>query len=451
MSKASKSIIKFEEMLKTNNVLYFDTSDFINISHHYIEQANFNLAEKSIKMGLNQHPNNTDLMLLKTELLIFNSKYDDAYKILDFIEEIEPENREVYLQKATIYSKNNLSEEAILVLKKALLVTDDKVEIWNMIGMEFLLNEDFKSATPFFKKCVDFDNDDYQSLYNLIFCYDNLGMIDESIYELSSILEKKPYSKIGWHQLGKIYSKQGRLKDAIAAYDFAIISDDQFVSSYIEKAKVLEKTHMVNEALENYKLSLELSEPNSYIYFRIAKCYLKIFNKKLFLKYIKRAVRQEPSNVKAWITLIKFYIDKKNFRQAKYLAQKAHKNNYNSINILELNAVISKKSGSIIEAINFYDKIIEFKVNISWKIWKNFINCLIEEKQWSKLLKISLLAKKEFTSKPFLDFTISGCLLKTGKFNEAIYFYQSGSKMSPLPDKLKSSFPEFVKNKSLLV
>ena len=125
-------------MLKTNTVFYFDSSDFISISHHFIDQANFSLAEKAIKMGLEQHPNNIDLMLLKSELLIFNSKYEDAYKILNFVEEIDPENREVYLQKATIYSKNNLSEEAIEILKSALSFIDDKLEVWNMIAMEFL-------------------------------------------------------------------------------------------------------------------------------------------------------------------------------------------------------------------------------------------------------------------------------------------------------------------------
>ena len=70
-------------MLKTNTVFYFDSSDFITISHHYIDQANFSLANKAIKMGLDQHPNNIDLMLLNSELLIFNSKYKEAYKILE--------------------------------------------------------------------------------------------------------------------------------------------------------------------------------------------------------------------------------------------------------------------------------------------------------------------------------------------------------------------------------
>lgn len=438
-------------MLKTNNVFYFDSSDFINISHHYIDQADYKLADKAVKMGLNQHPNNIDLMLLNTELLIFNSKYDDAYKILDFIEEIDPENKEVYLQKATIYSKNNLSQEAIDILKRALLFTDEKIDIWNMIAMEFLLIEDFKSAIPFFKKCLEFDDEDYQSLYNLIFCYENIGLLQESISELSKVLERKPYSKIAWHQLGKIYKKQGKFRESISAFDFAIISDDQFVSAYIEKARILEKLKKYTEALENYKLSIQLSEPNSYILFRISKCYQKLGNKKFFLEYIKKSLRDEPGNEKAWVYLINFYLNKNNLRQAKYLANKALENNHNSIKIIELNANISCLVGNYDEAIDHYTEIIEFKEKLSWRIWKNLIKCYIKVENWNQSLKFSLKAKKYFPKKSFLDYIISGCLLKDGKINEAIYFYQSGKKISNIPSNLLESFPELKDNASLII
>ncbi len=451
LSNLSNSILRFEKMLKTNTVYYFDSTEFILISHHYIDQANYSLAEKSIKMGLDQHPNNTDLMLLNSELLIFNSNYEDAYEILNYLENINPENREVYLQKATIFSKNNHSEEAIAILKKALQFIDDKVDIWNMIAMEFLLIEDFNSAIPFFKKCLDYDNEDYQSLYNLIFCYENLGMIEESISELSLVLEKRPYSKIAWHQLGKIYKKKQKFKESISAFDFAIISDDQFVSAYVEKAKVLVKVGKLNEAIDNFRLSIELSEPNSYVYYRIAKCFKQLNNKKLFLDYIKKSVREEPGNEKAWTCLIKYYLKKKNYRQSKYLCSRALENNHNSIKILQLISIIHYRTKCYEDAIKSYNKIIDFKENISWQIWKGYIKCLIGAESWSELLKVSLKAKKHYPNKAFIDFTISGCLLKHGKINEAIYFFQSGNKVCDVPNKLIESFPEFTENKTLLV
>ena len=52
LSESRKSILKFEDMLKTNTNYYFDSTEFINITHHYIDNANFSLAEKAISMGL---------------------------------------------------------------------------------------------------------------------------------------------------------------------------------------------------------------------------------------------------------------------------------------------------------------------------------------------------------------------------------------------------------------
>ena len=84
-------------------------------------------------------------------------------------------------------------------------------------------------------------------------------------------------------------------------------------------------------------------------------------------------------------------------------------------------------------------------------MWKGLIECLMYTKNWKELLKISLRAKKSFPNKTFLDFIISGCLLKNGKINEAVYFYQNGQKKSRLPKIILKCFPEFSDNKTLLV
>ncbi len=39
-------------MLKTNNVLFFDSEEFENIIHHYLEKGKIALAKKAIKLGL---------------------------------------------------------------------------------------------------------------------------------------------------------------------------------------------------------------------------------------------------------------------------------------------------------------------------------------------------------------------------------------------------------------
>ena len=95
------------------------------------------------------------------------------------------------------------------------------------------------------EKFIEYINDyqlDYAVLNNLLYCFDNIGkqLMTPSSY-LNDFLEKNPYCEIGWHQLGKQYLNKGLLKEALTAFDFAIISDDSFIGAYLEMGKVLEK------------------------------------------------------------------------------------------------------------------------------------------------------------------------------------------------------------------
>ncbi|MDA9294900.1 hypothetical protein N9P98_03625, partial [Flavobacteriaceae bacterium] len=60
-------VTRFEQMLKTNQVYFFDAVEFETIIQFYIDTGEINLAKKALKMGINQHPIHTDLLLLKSE------------------------------------------------------------------------------------------------------------------------------------------------------------------------------------------------------------------------------------------------------------------------------------------------------------------------------------------------------------------------------------------------
>ena len=74
----SLPLTKFESMLKTNNVLFFDSEEFENIIHHYLNQGKMSLAKKAIKLGLDQHPTSTNLKLFKVEIYVFENKLDSS-------------------------------------------------------------------------------------------------------------------------------------------------------------------------------------------------------------------------------------------------------------------------------------------------------------------------------------------------------------------------------------
>ncbi len=346
--KPSQPIIKFESMLKTDDVYFFDAEDFEDIVHHYLNNGKIALAKKAIKIGLQQHPDATELKLLHVEVLVFEDKLDLAEKMLDELELINSSNEEIYIQRANIYSKKNNHSAAVKLLEKALEISDDGFDIHSLLGMEHLFMDDFEKAKENFMKCVEFDEEDYASLYNVIYCFEFLEDFDGAIFYLNDYLERNPYCEVAWHQLGKQYCAKKMYKEALGAFDFAIISDDTFIGAYFEKGKVLEKMGKYNDAIENYQTTINIEDPTSHAYLRIGKCHQKLGNTDMAKYYFYHTVHEDPLLDKGWLAITDFYLQLESYEKAAHYIDKA-------INIDGKNPKYWKKCAQINTALKKYD------------------------------------------------------------------------------------------------
>ena len=159
---AGASVIKFEQMLKTDKIQYFDAQEFETITQHYLDNGQNNMAKRALKLGLEQHPNNIELLLVKSELFVFDSEFSEAESLLDLVDQLSPQNEEVFLQRANIHSKRKEHQEAIAMLNRALLLTEDPLDVWSLLGMEYLLVENYEAAAKYFKLCLKETPLDYQ-------------------------------------------------------------------------------------------------------------------------------------------------------------------------------------------------------------------------------------------------------------------------------------------------
>ena len=438
------SLTKFEQMLKTNQVLFFDALEFENIIHHYIDFAQFNLAKKAIKMGMEQHPQNVELMLLKSEILLMDEDYKKAEDMLNIIEKISPEHEEIFLQRSNISSKKKDHLKAIEFLKKALEVTDEPSEIWNLLGMEYLFLEDYIKAKDFFYKCVKENSHDYQSLYNLLYCYEQLGEDIEAINTLNNFLEINPYSEVAWHQLGKIYIKINKLEEALSAFEFAIISDDCFTGAYIEKGNLLEQMGRLNEAIDNFEFSLNFTDPSAFVNHKIGVCHLKLGNDKLAIRYFEESIKLEPNHEKSWLALIDFLIDTKDFLKAQYYVNKALQSNSD-------NTDLWKKSALIHFELNYYEETAvgcETAISLgnhdiqNWTMW---MDSLMLVNDWQSALKTGEQALQYHKKNAPILYRIAGCKFRLGDQNEAQLIFNQIKNEIKIPRNINHLFPELIK------
>ena len=343
------SITRYESMLRSNNVIFFDSDEFESIIHHYLENGKIAKAKKAISLGLSQHPSSINLKLLQVEVMIFEDRLDKADRALAKLHALEPENEEIYIQKANILSKQHNHKKAIELLITALAYTSDEADVYSLIGMEYLFMDDFENAKTQFMRCLEVDNEDYSALYNVIYCFDFLEQHEEAINYLNIFLDKNPYCEVAWHQIGKQYFDIAEYEKALIAFDFAIISDDYFIGAYLEKGKVLEKLKRYNEAIENYKITLELDDPTSFALLRIGKCFEKLGCDDLAIQHYSQTVHEDPLLDKGWIAITDFYMRKKNYPKALYYTNKA-------IGIDSENVMYWKRYAKINNRLSFFEE-----------------------------------------------------------------------------------------------
>lgn len=407
------SLSRFESMLKTNDVYFFDATEFEEIVQHYLNIGKHTLAKKAIQLGLDQHPHSIALKLLKVEVFIFEDNFEDAVKLINEIEAVEPHNDELFFQKAVILSKYKKHQEAIDVLKQSLDYVEDPVDVWAMIGMEYLYLDDFDNARMNFAKCIDVDFEDYSSLYNIVYCYEMQEDFEQSIKFLRKYIDKNPYSEVAWHQLGKQYFELEDYENALKAFDYAVIIDETFIGGYLEKAKSLEQLGHFEKAIENYLITLELDDPTAFAYVRIGECYEKLEAPGTAIEFYKKAVYEDPLLDKAWLLLTNLYCEAENYNKALYYINKA-------IQIDDSNIMYWRKYAEINIKLNFFDETVKaFQKcidlgDIDIEVYIALTDVLIYLGEFKNALKVLIKAKNTYKEFAELEYRLFGLFMIEG-------------------------------------
>ena len=423
------SISKYESMLKTNKVLFFDSEEFEDIILHYLDMGKANLAKKALKLALEQHPKSTGLKLVQVEMLVYDDKLDQAEKMLNDLFAIEPNNDEIYIQKANIYSKRDDHEKAVELLKTALEYTDDYADVYNLLGMEHLFMDNLELAKENFIKCLEEDPEDQASLYNVVYCYEFLDQNQQAIDYLNKYIDLNPYSEIAWHQIGRLSYGLKNYKEAIRAFDYATLIDDEFMGAFMEKAKAHERLKQYEEAIENYNKTIELDDATSYALLRIGKCYEKLGNKPFALKYYNKTVHEDPLLDKGWIAITDFYVREKNFTKALYFVNKA-------LAIDNQNALYWKRFGTINKKINLFEeaelgyrKAVEFG-DFQLDTWLFWVDTLQFLGEFDFAIQTLLQATEYFPEEYQVEYRLAGLYFMLGDDKKGKFHISNGLRLN---------------------
>lgn len=445
------SLSKFESMLKTNKVFFFDSEEFEEIILHYLDMGKATLAKKALKLGLEQHPKSTGLKLVQVEMLVYDDKLDHAEKLLNELYAIEPTNEEIFIQKANIYSKRDQHDKAVEYLQTALQYTEDYADVHNLIGMEYLFMDNLELAKENFIKCLEEDLEDQSALYNVVYCFEFLDQNLEAIEYLKTYIDRNPYSEIAWHQCGRLYYGVKDYENAVRSFEFATYIDDEFIGAFMENGKALERLKRYEEAIENYNRTIELDDPTSYALLRIGKCHEKLGHKAEALKYFNKTVHEDPLLDKGWIAITDFYVRQKNYQKGLYYVNKALAIDDQNRLYWKRFATINKGMGNFEEAEFGYRKAVEYG-DYQLDTWLFWVDMMREMGEYNNAILTLMQAAEYFPEEFEVEYRLAGLHLMLNEEEKGNFHLSNGLRLNFNHNSiLQELFPMVWERKSVKV
>jgi pentatricopeptide repeat protein len=436
-------IARFELMLKSDRVYFFDATEFEEIIQYYIDSGSLRLAYKALEIGENQHPDNSSLKLLHVELMLLNNQYKEAESIIDALGETEPYNEVVYIHKAVILSKTKRHQEAISYLMKGLQYCESEAEFHSLLAMEYLFLDSYVMAKEHFIKCLKEEPKDTHALYNVIYCFESLENPDGAITFLNTFLEDDPFNEIAWHQLGRQYAEKGLLEQALSSYDFAVICDNRFIGAYFEIGKTLEKLKRYNEAIMAYETTLTIDEPTAFALLHIGLCHRALGNTELAIHYLKNTLQEDPLYEKGWLALIDVFCENKDYDKALYYLKKSIQIDNGNIATWKRYAEVNVKLGFLEEAHIGFTECVNLG-NYEEETWVKWADVLKEMLDYNKAIEVLQQGLEFHPESSVINFRLGGIHMLCSKSLEAC-FYLKNAYMSDAEEltNFYHTFPQF--------
>ena len=402
---------KFDKMLKTKKIYYFDVDEFEDITAHYFDQGDYVTALTVLKYGLIQHPENQQLMLFKINILLIQGHYDKAEKVTKELISIDPLDEDRLLLLASIYSYKDQTEKCIETLTP-LLESDNSMireQATQSVGLEYFGANQYDKAHEYLMDSLNLIPYDKEILEKYVHCHQIIGKKVDAIPELVKFLESHPGQAHAWRSLSELFCLAKEFDLAQQSIDNAIDLKPKNSKSHQLKGDVYYKSKDYTNAVKYYKKALELGGKFNSINSKIGCCYQRLSQNWLAHKHFSLPIQSGSQNSSCWKNLLKFLINEGLYDRAQHYIEQYFDFKSESSGVWKQCTKVYEHY-KLIEQLDFcIDNYLIFG-NPKVSHWMYCAKIWIHLSQWNKALQILFEANELFGRKRELDELIKICM-----------------------------------------
>ncbi|MBL4702878.1 MAG: tetratricopeptide repeat protein [Flavobacteriales bacterium] len=296
-------IERFEKMLVNDESYFFDVDVFEYMAEHYLEDGNVDQALRALEVGISQHPSSAIILLRKAQIHSSTGRIRSGHELLNQAENLAPNNDEVFLTRASLYSQEHKHLDAIKNFLKAidLCEADDIDDIYLDLAFEYENIEKYDLAIKALKKALEMNPANEGALYEIGYCFDQDNRMEGCVEFCLAFIDENPYSFTAWYILGNTYSKMDQFEKAIDAYDYCTIIKDTFSSAYFNSANCYGQMEDYHAAIELYFQTFDFESEQGITHNYIAECFEKLDDNENAIKHYNKAIELDDKLGDAWL------------------------------------------------------------------------------------------------------------------------------------------------------
>jgi tetratricopeptide (TPR) repeat protein len=445
-------LAQYEQVKRGEASAMMEEEAFERIIEYYFQNSNEEQALLACDIARTYYPFSSTVLLLRAEILTQAQKFGQALKSLDELDQYDQHNLDAVLLRSDILLGQLKYDQAaeLLESESAHFEGKDLVEVLLELADVYDECEEFEAVFDTLKRVIKLERRNEEALQKICFWAEFNDRLEESVELHTSLTDEDPYNALAWFNLGSAYQGLKLYEKAIDAYEFCVAIDENFEFAYRNMADAFMRLKWYEKALEVLEKHLEIAKPEDVIFEAMGYCWEKQKDFRKARHYYRQASQLSPQDDGIFFKIGETYAREKQWEKAvKSYSVALHLNKDNASYCMAIGNCLMELDVKN-EALVCYLNAVRLKPG-NKSTWVALIRGLFIAGYYDDALTQISMARAHCGDKPDFDYYSAAVLIEMGKSKEAMLVLEQALREAPSRIKIFTELnPEYLRRSGVV-